>query len=76
MANDKRGQQLHDAIARRDAATLWRMSASQETEEGRTWLALLARMVELDARRRPPITRVPNLVPCSSSRRVSLRRAI
>ncbi|HVP52754.1 MAG TPA: hypothetical protein VMT05_11620 [Terriglobales bacterium] len=76
MAKDKLGQQIHDAIARRDALTLRRMAAAADREEGRMWLALLARMLELDAsRRRRQQPRLRGLVVLPPTRRASLRRA-
>ena len=77
MANDKRGQQFHDAIARRDAATLRGMAADADREEGRMWLTLLARMLELDAaRRRRQAMRHRGLTVLPTTRRVTLKRAV
>lgn len=77
MANDKWGRQIHDAIARRDAATLRRMAASADREEGRMWLTLLARMLELDARRKPSLRmRSRSLAVFPPARRVPMRRAV
>ncbi|HXP48286.1 MAG TPA: hypothetical protein VN810_13510 [Terriglobales bacterium] len=76
MANDKLGRQIHDAIARRDAATLRRMAASADREEGRMWLTLLARMLELDAHRKPsPRMRSRSVAVLPPERRVAIRRA-
>jgi hypothetical protein len=76
MANDKRGQHVHEAIAHRDAAVLRRMAAAADREEGRMWLTLLARMLELDARRRRRRQmRSRDLVVLPSPRRVAVRRA-
>ncbi len=77
MANDKWGQHFHDAIARRDAATLRRMAAAADREEGRMWLTLLARMLELDtARRRHRRMRTGALVVFTPTRRAGMRRAV
>ncbi len=76
MVKDRWGQQIHDAIARRDAATLRRMAAAADREEGRMWLALLARMLELDAgRRRRQQIGLRGLVVLPPTRRTALRRA-
>jgi hypothetical protein len=75
VANDKRGQQIHYAIARGDAAMLRRMAASADREEGRMWLTLLARMLELDARRkRRQKVRARGLVVLPTACRVAVRR--
>ena len=76
MASDKRGQQIHDAIARRDAAVLRQMAAEANREEGRMWLTLLARMLELDARRKRRQTRARGLAVLPVPRRATLRRAV
>ena len=77
MANNKWGRQVHDAIARRDTATLRRMAASADREEGRMWLTLLARMLELDARRKPsPRIHSRGVTSLPAARRVPLRRAV
>jgi len=77
VANDKLGRQIRDAIARRDATTLRRMAASAGREEGRMWLTLLARMLELDARRKPsPRMRSRELAVLPAARRVPTRRAV
>ncbi len=76
MANDKRGQQIHDAIARRDAAVLLKMAAEADREEGRMWLTLLARMLELDARRKRRPTRARGLAVLPAPRRAPMRRAV
>lgn len=77
MANDKWGLQIHDAIARRDAARLRRMAAAADTEEGRMWLTLLARMLELDAhRRRRPRMRVRGLGVLPPTRRATQKNAV
>jgi len=77
VANDKRGQQIHDAIARRDAAVLRKMAAAADREEGRMWLTLLARMLELDARRkRRQPTRASGLAVLPAPRRAPMRRAV
>jgi len=76
LAKDKLGQQIHDAIARRDALTLRRMAAAADREEGRMWLALLARMLELDAgRRRRQQLGLRGVVVLPPTRRAGLRRA-
>jgi len=76
VANDKWERQIHDAIARRDAATLRRMAASAHREEGRMWLSLLARMLELDTRRRPSLRMRPRrLAALPTAHRVPMRRA-
>ena len=76
MANDKWGQQIRDAIASRDAASLRGMAAAADREETRMWLTLLARMLELDARRnhRQKI-RARGLVVLPPARRIAVRRA-
>jgi hypothetical protein len=77
LATDKRGQQIHDAIARRDAAALRRMAAVADREEGRMWLTLLARMLELDAGRRRRQRIGPRAVLAfPSTRRAGVRRAV
>ena len=76
MANDKLARQIHDAIARRDAATLRRMAASADREEGRMWLTLLARMLELDAQRKPSPRIRSRSVAVLPTRRVPMRRAV
>jgi len=77
LATDKRVQQIHDAIARRDAATLRRMAAADDREEGRMWLTLLARMLELDAGRRRRRRMGPRgVVALTTTRRTVLRRAV
>jgi hypothetical protein len=77
LTKDKRGQQIHKAIAERDAAALRRLAAAADREEGRMWLVLLARMMELDAgrRRRRPI-RQARLLALPPTRRSGLRRAV
>lgn len=52
MGNEKWGRQVQDAIARRDAPALRLMATTAERKEISMWLALLARMIELDAARR------------------------
>jgi hypothetical protein len=53
------------------------MAASAEREEGRMWLTLLARMIELDARRKPtPRMRARALAVLAVARRVPMRRAV
>jgi hypothetical protein len=76
VANDKRAREIHDAIARRDAGVLRKMAAEADREEGRMWLTLLARMLELDARRRrhPPRARGWALLPVP--RRAPIKRAV
>jgi len=76
LTKDKQGQQIHDAIARGNAAVLRRMAAAADREEGRMWLTLLARMLELDARRnhRQKI-RARGLVVLPPARRIAVRRA-
>ena len=76
MANDKLARQIHDAIARRDVATLRRMAASADREEGRMWLTLLARMLELDAHRKPSPRIRSRSVAVLPARRVPVRRAV
>jgi hypothetical protein len=77
VTNDKRGQQIHDAIARRDAAVLRTMAAEADREEGRMWLTLLARMLELDARRRGrQRTRTGSLAALPAPARSAMRRAV
>ena len=77
MADDKWGKQIHEAIARRDAAALRRMAASAGREEGRMWLTLLARMIELDSQRKPvPGMRSRRVTLLPASRRLPLRRAV
>ena len=77
MANDKWGQQIRDAIASRDAASLRGMAAAADREETRMWLTLLARMLELDAgRRRRQRRRAERPAPLSAERRSSLKRAV
>jgi hypothetical protein len=76
VTNDKRGQQIHDAIARRDAAVLRTMAAEADREEGRMWLTLLARMLELDARRRGPRMRTRSLPALPAPGRAAIRRAV
>ena len=78
MAKEEWGLQIHDAIARRDALVLRRMAAAADREEGRMWLTLLARMLELDAhrrRRRSPMP-VRGVVALPSTRRGTLKRAV
>jgi hypothetical protein len=76
VANDKRGQQIHDAIARRDAVVLRKMAAQDDREEGRMWLTLLARMLELDARRKRRQERASSVAVLPAARRVPIRRAV
>ena len=77
MTDDTWGRQVHDAIARRDAAALRRMAASAEREESRMWLTLLARMLELDARQKHAARkRSRRVAPLSAARPVALRRAV
>jgi len=77
LTTGKQGQQIHDAIAHRDAATLRRMAAAADREEGRMWLTLLARMLELDVRReRHSPMRTRNLVMLPPRRRAAMRRAV
>lgn len=77
MANEKWGQKIRDAIALRDAAALRRMATAADKEEGRMWLTLLARMLELDSRRRKRQRRRPQRVTSpSAERRSTLRRAV
>jgi hypothetical protein len=76
VTNDKRGQQIHDAIARRDGAVLRTLAAEADREEGRMWLTLLARMLELDARRRDrQRVRTHNLPALPAPGRAAIRRA-
>jgi hypothetical protein len=76
LAKEKLGQQIHDAIARRDTATLRRMATAADREETRMWLTLLARMLELDTgRRRRQQMKLRGLVVLPPTRRASLRRA-
>ncbi|MFZ3213394.1 MAG: hypothetical protein WA188_17975 [Terriglobales bacterium] len=76
MAKDKWGRKIHDAIARRDSATLRRMAASADREESRMWLTLLARMLELDSRRKPtPRMRSRSVAVLPPERNVAIRRA-
>lgn len=76
MTNDKWGQQLHNAVARCDVATLQRMAGAAVREETRMWLTLLARMLELDdARRRRQAMRPRDSAGPLTTRRVKLRRA-
>jgi hypothetical protein len=76
LANGEWGLQIHHAIARRDALALRRMAAAADREEGRMWLTLLARMLEVDARRRRrspvPVRGAAALPP----RRFTLKRAV
>ncbi len=77
MANDKWERQIHDAIARRDTATLRRMAASADKEERRMWLTLLARMLELDSRHKPsPRKRSRGVAALPPAPRVPMRRAV
>ena len=77
MIDEKWDREVHDAIARRDALELRRMAASAGREESRMWLSLLARMLELDARRKPsPRKRSRRLIALPAPRRVPLRRAV
>jgi hypothetical protein len=77
VTNDKRGQQIHDAIARRDAVVLRKMAAEAEREEGRMWLTLLARMLELDARRKGrQRMRTRSLAALPAPGRAAMRRAV
>ena len=77
MTKDKRAEEVHNAIAQRDAATLRRMAATADREEVRMWLTLLARMLELDAghRRRRRI-KPSRLVVLPPARRTGMRRAV
>jgi len=76
VAKDQWGRKIHDAIARRDIAALRRMAASADREESRMWLTLLARMLELDARRKPaPRMRPRSVAMLPPERRVAVRRA-
>ncbi len=52
MSEHKRGQDIQDAIGRHDAAALRIIAQTERSEEGRMWLMLLTRMLELDASRR------------------------
>jgi len=76
LAKGKLGQQIYDAIASRDALSLRRMAAVADREESRMWLALLARMLELDASRgcRQQMG-LRGLVVLPPTRRARLRRA-
>lgn len=77
MTEDKRAREIHDAIARRDAATLQRMAATADREESRMWLTLLARMLELDAgRRRRRSIKSSRLIVLPPARRAGMRRAV
>lgn len=77
MANHSWGQQLHDAIAQRDPVRLRRMAAAADSEEGRMWLMLLSRMLQLDAvRRRRQRMRAAGGCLLEPARRVSIRRAV
>jgi hypothetical protein len=77
VADDKWGRQFHDAIARRDAAALRRMAVAADREEGRMWLTLLARMLEVDAaRRRRQAMRLCGLAILPTTRRITLRRSV
>jgi len=76
VANDEQGQQIQHAIACGNAAVLRRMAAAADREEGRMWLTLLARMLELDARRkRRQKVRARGLVVLPTASRVAARRA-
>jgi hypothetical protein len=76
LANDSWGQQLHDAIARRDAVRLRRMAAAADSEEVRMWLTLLSRMLQLDtARRRRRTMRAAGRA-LEPARRLPIRRAL
>jgi hypothetical protein len=76
LPNDSWGQQLHDAIARRDAVWLRRMAAAADSEEVRMWLTLLSRMLQLDtARRRRRTMRAAGRV-LEPARRLPIRRAL
>ena len=77
MTTDKRGQRIQRAIARRDAPALRRLAAAADREEGRMWLTLLARMLELDAgRRRRQRVRPHGVVVLPPTRRAGIRRAV
>ena len=77
MANEKWEAQVHHAIARRDVDILRRMAAAADREETRMWLTLLARMLELDARRRRRASMRPGrLAVLPSPRRIAMRRAV
>ena len=52
MFEHKQGQDIQDAIGRGDAAALRTIAQTEHSEQGRMWLMLLARMLELDASRR------------------------
>jgi hypothetical protein len=78
LTEDKRAQQIQDAIAHRDAVALRRLATTAHREEARMWLQLLADMVELDGgrrRRRRPSRGVRLVVP-PPTRRTSIRRAV
>jgi len=77
LTEDKRAREIHDAIARRDAATLRRMAAGADREEIRMWLTLLARMLELDSgRRRRRGIKSSRLIVLPPARRAGMRRAV
>jgi len=76
LANEEWGQQIHDAIARRDAAALHRMAAAADREESRMWLTLLARMLEVDTHRRRRTMRVRGMGVLAPMRGASLKRAV
>ena len=78
MTKDKRAQQIQDAIAHHDAATLRHLATTAHREEARMWLQLLADMVELDGsrRRRRRPSRGVRLAVLPPVRRTSMRRAV
>jgi len=77
LTTDKRGRQIQRAIARRDAVALRRLAAAADREEGRMWLTLLARMLELDVRRRRRHRMQPRgVVVFPPTRRAGMRRAV
>ncbi len=52
MCEHQRGENILDAIERRDAAALRIIAQTERSEKGRMWLMLLTRMLELDSSRR------------------------
>ena len=77
MTEDKRAQQIQDAIAHHDAATLRHLATTAHREEARMWLQLLADMVKLDGtRRRRRSSRGVQLAVLPPARRTSMRRAV
>jgi len=77
LTKDKRAQEIQNAVAQRDAATLRRMAETADREESRMWLTLLARMVELDAgRRHRRRIKSSRLIVLPPARRAGMRRAV